>query len=231
MIKNHSCKRILVHKLLIIVNCKAYAQGSGSGALRIAEMAERYAKEHGVTIGIAPQALDLTAISAVTSIPVFAQHVDPYSAGRGTGMITAQALKKAGATGAILNHSEHRMRTEDITQAVKMLHKEKLLAIVCVESVARLQELLHHVRPDYFCLEPPELIAGDVSVSVARPDTVLQAVHATKIPLLIGAGVRTYEDLNIAQEMGCAGIILSSGIVLAPHKDRAFARLLTAPGR
>lgn len=220
-----------MHKPLIIINCKTYPQGSGEHLLRLVEIAERHAAVTHVTIGIAPQALDLGGVAAVTKLPVFAQHVDPYASGRGTGMITASALKKAGASGAILNHSEHRMKTDDVVQAVKMLHKEKLTAIVCVESIARLREMSGRVRPDYFCLEPPELIAGDVSVSVAQPDIVLQAVHTTTTPLLIGAGVRTYEDLRIAQEMGCVGVILSSAIILAPHKDRAFERLLTARGQ
>lgn len=213
---------------IIIVNCKTYPQATGSKAVRLAQQCEMAAREHGADIRIAVQATDISMVAQAAGIPVYAEHADPAPAGQHTGAITSLGIRKAGAAGAILNHSEHRMGTAEIIAAAALLRKQKLAVIICADSLRRLAELAAAVRPDLFCFEPPELIAGDVSVSMAQPDTVKRAVHLSPVPLLVGAGVRTHEDLQIALELGAAGVMLSSGIVLAPHRERALRKLLTA---
>ena len=96
-----------------------------------------------------------------------------------------------------------------------------------VPSVEALRELREACTPTYFCIEPPELIGGDVSVSTAHPELIRAAVEASPVPVLTGAGVKTGEDLRIAAELGSAGVILASGIVLAQDRTAAFARLLS----
>jgi len=219
-------------KPVVIINTKTYPQGTGERAVRLAEFCEAAAR--GFDIRIAVQATDIGAVAKAVRIPVYAQHCDPVAPGKTTGWITAKALKAAGAKGALLNHAERRIPTIEIVAAAKALRKERLAVIVCAESIARLHEIdgalsRAGTRADYLAVEPPELIGGDVSVSVAQPDVVIRAVQATRAPVLVGAGVRSHADLEIALEYGAAGVLLSKGIVTAPHQERALRRLLTAP--
>jgi triosephosphate isomerase len=215
---------------IVIINYKTYKQGTGEHAVKLAKVCEQVAKEHGIDMRIAVQATDIALVSRAVDIPVYAQHVDPLDPGKTTGWLTAHAIKAAGASGCLLNHSEHRMSTADITAATARLAKEHMEAIVCAENLQRLHEL-SHVDATLFVIEPPELIAGEVSVSVARPDIVASAVHATRKPLLIGAGVKEYNDMVIAQEMGARGALLSSHVLLAKDHRRALLKLLTRRGQ
>lgn len=216
---------------IVIVNFKTYLQATGERAVRLAKLCEEVGKEYHVDMRVAVQASDVSAVVAAVSIPVYAQHVDAVEPGKTTGWVTAQALKAAGAAGTLLNHAEHRTSTQNIRLTTPYLRKEKFEIIVIAEDLHRLAEFERHVDADLFCIEPPELIGGDVSVSVARPDIVGNAVHATAKPLLIGAGIKDYTDLSIALSMGARGVLLSSGVVLARDQKKALLKLLTPHGR
>ena len=83
---------------LIIVNFKAYPQGTGKSAIKLAKEIEEVAKKSKkVTVAIAVQAIDLRMICDAVSIPVLAQHVDPEEHGAHTGAILAQLIDEAGA--------------------------------------------------------------------------------------------------------------------------------------
>jgi triosephosphate isomerase (TIM) len=212
---------------LVIVNFKTYPQATGERALRLAKICEHVAKELKVDIRVAVQPTDLALVAKNVSIPVYAQHVDIAEPGKSTGWITAQALKAAGAAGTLLNHAEHRISTQAIRNTTPHLRKVKLDIVIVAKDLHQLQEFESHADADYLCIEPPELIAGEVSVAVARPDIIRHAVHATKRPLLVGAGVKDHEDLSMALELGGKGVLLSSHIVLARDPERALRRLLT----
>ncbi|MFW5746967.1 MAG: triose-phosphate isomerase, partial [Nanoarchaeota archaeon] len=104
---------------LILVNFKTYETGTGDHALRIAKLCEEVANETGVSIAIAVQPTDLRMIAEAVQIPVFAQHVDGISFGSNTGHILPHAIKQAGASGTLLNHSEDRYSDENLTAAMK----------------------------------------------------------------------------------------------------------------
>lgn len=199
--------------------------------VKLAKLCQELGKEHDIDMRIAVQATDIAAVSQAVDIPVYAQHVDPVDAGKTTGWVTAQAIKAAGAKGTLLNHAERRVSTQSIKATIHYLKKLHLDAVVCAEDLHRLHELDRHVEPTLFVVEPPELIAGDVSIAVARPDIVGNAVHATHKPLLVGAGIKDHNDFSIALEMGAKGVLLSSHILLAKDQRKALMRLLTRRGR
>ena len=215
-------------KPIVIINCKTYPQATGARAVALAKLCERVAKAHGVDIRIAVQATDIALVSRAVKIPVYAEHVDAKEAGKTTGWITVDAIKAAGAKGALLNHAEHRLTTKELCATTALLKKARLDAIVCAENVMRLRELDGVLAATLFCVEPPELIGGDVSVSVAQPAVVSGAVKATRRPLLVGAGVKDHKDFSLALKLGAKGVLLSSGIILAKDQNRAF-RALIAP--
>jgi len=66
-------------------------------------------------------------------------------------------------------------------------------------------------------LEPPELIGTPMSVSRARPQSIVRLVETIKnshypiIPVC-GAGVRTQEDVKIAFKLGAQGVMIGSAV-------------------
>lgn len=220
-------------KPVVIINTKTYPEGTGANAVRLAKLCEAAGKAYGYDLRIAVQATDIAAVASAVRLPVYAQHCDPALPGKTTGWITAKALKMAGAKGALLNHAERRIPTTAIVAAAQALRAQKLAVIVCAEDESRLREIESalaraKIRPDFLAVEPPELIGGDVSVSVANPGIIKHAVSVARAPILVGAGVRSHDDLLIATELGAAGVLLAKGVVAAPHQERALRHLLHA---
>jgi triosephosphate isomerase len=203
----------------ILINLKTYPEGTGKRAHDIADMAQIVAEESGVQIGIAPGYMDIHPISYHYELPVYAQHVDGYDPGAHTGHISAYALKQAGATGSLVNHSERRLMLADIGAAVSSLREQKMFAVICSNDVPT-SAAAAALSPDYVAIEPPELIGSGVSVSKANPDIIknsVAAVHAVnpKVKILTGAGIQTGECVKIATDLGTDGVLLASGVVKA----------------
>ncbi len=210
---------------IVIINFKTYKESTGKNAILLAKSCDAAAKKYNIDIRIAVQATDLFAVAKSVKIPVYSQHVDCHSSGQSTGWITIDAIKSAGAKGSLINHAEHRIDTATIQKTTKLLRNAKLDAIVCAEHTNKLIEL-NSVNATIMCIEPPELIGGNISVTKAKPSIIKDAIKVSKKPLLIGAGVKTNEDLALALKLGACGVLLASGIVLAKNKTTAFKKLL-----
>ena len=95
---------------IVILNYKTYLESSGIKALELAHDLESAANESGITMVASPQAADIYRIHEETSLPIFAQHIDPISPGGHTGSNLIQTLIEAGISGSLINHSENRMK-------------------------------------------------------------------------------------------------------------------------
>ncbi|MBI2079650.1 triose-phosphate isomerase [Candidatus Micrarchaeota archaeon] len=207
---------------MIVLNLKTY-QETLENALLFTDIASEVVEKTGVRIVICPPSVYLKE-SAERFGSVFAQHVDCEEAGAFTGTLPVEALKKAGAKGSILNHSEKKIGSvEKIKTTVEKLHQNALESLVCADSVREAEELAH-LSPTYIAVEPPELIGSGVSVSKAKPELVrstVSAIHAInpKLPVLCGAGVSNKEDVESALALGTEGVLLASAFVKAKdHK-------------
>ena len=208
----------------IIVNFKAYREALGRRALEIAKAAEEVWKETGVLIGIAPQAVDLREIASSVEVPVFAQHVDPVEPGARTGSITAEAIKDAGAVGSLLNHSEKRMRIDEIETALNLLRKNGLISIVCANDPT-VGKAVSDLKPDAVAVEPPELIGTGISVSEAKPEIVEKSVKMVQGIVYVGAGVSKKEDVEKSLELGAYGVLLASAVAKAKDPRKKLLEL------
>ena len=70
---------------IVILNYKTYLESSGMNALNLAYDLESAAAESGITMVASPQATDIYRIHDETSLPIFAQHIDPITPGGHTG--------------------------------------------------------------------------------------------------------------------------------------------------
>lgn len=203
----------------IIINAKAYTQSDGDAGLKLVEICKEVAQETGATIIICPENVLLKAASDMKAVPVMAQSVDAVEPGGQTGWTTLEAIKGAGASGTLVNHSEHRLKLADMEYIVSKARSMNLETIVCTNNVD-VSRAAAALGPDFVAVEPPELIGGDISVTTANPAIVSDTVKAVqeindKVGVLCGAGVKNGKDVKKAIELGAQGVLLASGVVKA----------------
>ena len=216
---------------LIIVNFKSYKASFGERGIKLAGFCDAVSKEHGVSIVIAPQYTDLKEVKSRFDIPIFAQHIDPIEkAGAYTGHIIAENLKEIGIAGSLINHSERRLKLEDVAECVEILKSLKLVSVCCAVTLEEVERFAKF-DPDFIAIEPPELIGGGISVSASKPEAITQCVGVVrktnpKVKVLCGAGITTGQDVKRALELGAQGVLVASGIVKAADPRKVLEELV-----
>ncbi len=216
--------------MLIVINYKTYKESIGNKGLEIAKIAEKVSEESGITIGVAPQFVDLRMIVENVNIPVYAQHIDNINPGSYTGHILAEAVKDCGCRGSLINHSEKRMLLADIEAVINKCKNLGLETIVCTNNI-NTSKAVATLNPDYIAVEPPELIGTGIPVSKANPEIVEGTVKAVKeinkdVKVLCGAGISKGEDVKAALDLGAEGVLLASGVVKAKNVEEAIRELI-----
>ena len=213
-------------KKMFIINCKNYEEIAGDKIIKFVKTAEKIAKKHKVKIAIAPPQ-HLIGLVANSSIPILAQHIDDSKVGSTTGFVIPELLKKSKVKGSLINHSEHRISSKEISNLVLKLKELKMISVLCVKDVAEARKYAK-LNPDYIAIEPPELIGSGKAVSKERPELITKAASAVKeaknkTKLLCGAGIVSGEDVAKASELGSKGILVASGIVKAKNWDKIMS--------
>ncbi|UCE96959.1 MAG: triose-phosphate isomerase [Candidatus Bathyarchaeota archaeon] len=209
---------------LILVNLKSYIEGIGKRALELALKAEKVSRKTGVCIGIAPQYTDIAQLVKAVSIPIIAQHIDPVEPGSFTGHILPETIKKVGAVGTLINHSERRLKLADIETTIRRTKELNLVSVVCTNN-ANVSASAAALKPNFIAIEPPELIGTGIPVSKARPEIVAETVDLVKkcnseVITLCGAGITEGDDVKAALKLGTKGVLVASSVVKAkePYK-------------
>ena len=220
---------------LILINFKTYTEATGKNAIKLAKIIENVSLETETCIGLAPQLEDIASIACITSVPVFAQHIDPITPGSFTGHVLPESVKVAGAVGTLINHSERRLKLADIDTAIQRSREVDLTSVVCTNNQA-VSAAVATLRPNMIAVEPPELIGTGIPVSKAKPEVVMGTVKVVKqinpdAMILCGAGITTADDVAAALRLGTEGVLVASGVVKAkdPYKVLLeFAEKLTS---
>lgn len=223
---------VIVEYPIILLNLKTYEESMGQKAIDFARIAERVNEKTGISIAIAPQTIDIAAVTVSSETPVFAQHIDPVYHGKYTGHTLPEAVAEAGAYGTMLNHSEHQISLDKIEAAIKRAKEVDLVTVVCADTVENAKRIAL-LGPDAIAIEPPELIGSGISVSTAQPEIVSGSVAAVRsvdkdIKVLCGAGITNGEDAKAALGLGAKGILVASGVVRAPDPYKALLELARA---
>ena len=216
---------------IVILNYKTYLESSGIKALELAHDLESASNESGIPMVAAPQAADIYRISDETSLPIFAQHVDPISPGGHTGSNLISTLVDAGVSGSLINHSEKRMKLADIDEVVKLCKENEIESCVCTNNIDT-SKAIATLAPTFVAVEPPELIGTGIPVSQAQPEVVEDTVKEVKainsdIKVLCGAGITTGDDMKAAIDLGADGVLLASGIIKAESPKEALLDLVS----
>jgi len=208
---------------MFIINCKNYEEISGNKIIEFVKIAEKISKKYKIKIAIAPPQ-HLIGLVANSTIPILAQHVDNSKVGSTTGYVIPELLKKSKVSGSLINHSEHRISSDEIAKLVLKLRELKMISVVCVKDVAEAKKY-SKLNPDYIAIEPPELIGSGKAVSNEKPEIIIKASNAVKssknkTKLLCGAGIVSGQDVAKALELGSNGILVASGIIKAKNWTR-----------
>uniref|UniRef100_A0A7C4FDL5 Triosephosphate isomerase n=1 Tax=Ignisphaera aggregans TaxID=334771 RepID=A0A7C4FDL5_9CREN len=220
---------------VLAINFKAYNTAFGQKALEIAKAAEKVAKEYGVEAIVIPPATELRRIAEAVSIPVYAQHADPYEFGAYTGWLPVAALKDMNVRGVLVNHSEHRLRLDEIVAIVDAAKKYNLETLVCADTPVAAASVAA-IGPIAIAVEPPELIGTGIAVSKAKPEVITNTVRRVReinkeVIILTGAGISTAEDVEAAIKLGTAGVLVASAIMKASNPEKVINEMALAAAK
>jgi triosephosphate isomerase len=215
---------------MIFINFKAYRQGSGRSALELLEALEQASKNTGVKVISALQASDIKEAVLSTKLEIWAQHIDPFEYGAHTGAILAEAVFEDGACGTFLNHSERKYPDFDsLEKACRRAQDVGLKTLIFASDLEELKVIIRF-KPTYVSYEPPELIGSDsVSVVQAKADIVSDAVDIARsvgVPLIVGAGIKSGEDVRKSLDLGASGVVVASAVVDSSDPRREIMDLL-----
>jgi triosephosphate isomerase (TIM) len=203
----------------LLVNFKNYPEVMGEGSVRLALAVKRVSESVYVETIVAPPIPMLALVASKVRVQVYSQTVGAKTGDKTTGEILPDAVRAAGATGTILNHSESRRPLSELQDLVPRLGGMGMGVCLCsqdAEEAARLAAL----SPKYLAIEPPELIGSGIAVSKARPELIQETVTAARKAgfagrILCGAGIVSGEDVAKAVELGVDGVLVASSVVKA----------------
>ncbi len=222
-------------KHILAVNFKAYPTAFGAKALKIARNSDAVAKEFqgSVEVVLLPPATELREIlSTVSYAKVYAQHADPVEVGAYTGFIPPEILKDVGVEGIMINHSEHRMKLDDIEFLISKSKFLGLKTLVCGATPASVAAIAS-MNPYMVAVEPPELIGTGIPVSKAKPEVISNTVDRVRkvnsdVIILTGAGITSGEDARKAIELGTQGVLVASAVMKSADPGKKMYELANA---
>ncbi len=214
---------------MIFVNFKTYKEGTGNAAVALTKILEGVAHEAQIKIIPVVQAADIKEVVAATTLEVWTQKVDPVEPGAHTGSILAEAVKEDGAAGTFLNHSESKFT--DFDELAKASDRAKAVDLRTLIFAADTKELkdVASLSPTYLAYEPPELVGSATQSVASRPEVIKEASEIAKlagIPLIVGAGVHSSQDVRKCLEQGAVGIAVASDILKAEDPKQEILDLI-----
>jgi triosephosphate isomerase len=190
---------------------------AGEKIVELSEIAKDISNSNNVQIMIAPPQNSLFYLSQFVKLPLICQHIDYEKIGATTGFIIPELAKSYGASGSLINHSEHRIEYEVIQNLVERLRQLNMTSIVCASSSQEVGKFAR-LHPDMIAIEPPELIGTGKAVSKVNPSIITESVkeagrYSENIKVICGAGIVDKTDIKSAINLGSQGILLASGLI------------------
>lgn len=211
---------------MIAVNFKIYENTFGDGVLGLAKICRKVAEKTGVKIIPVVSALDARMIKEKLEMEVWIQNTDDFFEGAKSGSISPIQAKEAGIDGSLINHSECRKKPGTIKKMLKAWPK-KFVATVCLSTLGQAKGWAKNIKPDFIAYEPKSLIGSkDKSVASEKPEVIKKMVEMfPKVPILVGAGIHSAEDVAVSLKLGAKGILISSYIVKNKNPEEKLTEL------
>lgn len=214
---------------MIFVNYKTYEEGTGQGAIALTRILEEAAHETQIKIIPVVQATDIKEVITATTLEIWTQKIDPFEPGAHTGSVLAEAVKEDGAAGTFLNHSESKFQNfEELARASDRAKANDLKTLIFAADTKELRDV-SSLSPTYLAYEPPELVGSTTDSVAGRPEVIKESSEIAKlagIPLIVGAGVHSAEDVRICLREGAAGIAVASDILKSENPKQEILDLI-----
>ena len=211
---------------MILINFKIYQETFGDEVIKLGKIIKDVSDKSDVKIVVTASALDAYRLKTL-GLNVWLQNVDEYSDGKHTGWVSAKQALSMGISGSLINHFEHQIPRGTIKKIIK--NKPNGFELMCcVKNVGQIESWVAKSKPDYILYEPPELIGSPTDSVASKPESIAKAVKlAGNIPLLVGAGVKSREDVIISLKMGAKSVGLSSAFVLSPNPQSVLEDIVS----
>ncbi len=199
---------------MIVVNFKNYKTGD-----YVIELAKKIEKYKDIIIAI--PSVNIKEVSEKINLNVYSQHVD-FQKEKSTGFIIPESIKKAGASGSLLNHSEHPVSLTTIKKTIKRCNKLNLKIIVFASNLKE-AEKIKKFNPYAIAFEDPKLIATGKSITRYKTNDIRKFVNLlkeSKTIALCGSGISSIQDYKEALKLGCKGVLVSSIIAKSKNPDK-----------
>jgi triosephosphate isomerase len=219
---------------MIFVNFKTYERGTGAAAVTLARVLMAVSESTGVKVIPVVQTPDMKEVTSAVSLPVWAQHVDSIEFGAHTGSILPSAVAEDGAQGTFLNHSEIPFKKfADLKKAHLNAIETGLKTLIFAGDLGELKNIVK-LAPTYVSYEPPELVGSKTtSVAQAKPEIISEAVKIAnkyEIPLIVGAGIKSAEDVRVSLRLGASGFAVASSVVDSEDSKGEILKLIEGYG-
>lgn len=203
---------------MIVVNFKRYPEAEGANAVRLAQICKKTASELQLPIIPAVQEKDIAACIEA-GIECWSQKFVP---------------EQTSHAGTLINHSDFRLAAAQLKEELYLSKARGDKTCVCTETYEETVEFLM-LSPDFLAYEPPELIGSQTtSVAQAKPDVIGKAADACLqigIPLLVGAGIKSAQDVSVSLKQGAVGILVASAVVQSSNPEEKLRELASAFSR
>jgi triosephosphate isomerase len=205
---------------MIFLNFKIYEETSGQNTVKLC----RLIKDERVIPCL--QAVDIYRVKQlVPDLEIWAQHADPVTFGKNTGFIAPVSLKAAGASGVLLNHSEHTLPWGILEATVAEVKKAGLRVMVITDTVELIKKV-NALEPDFIGFEDPKLIGGPVAMIDKHYALVERAASAALVPLIVGGGIRMKDHVVKSLEAGGKGVLVASEFAKSENPQEALKDLI-----
>ncbi len=214
---------------LVVVNFKTYQTAHGASAEDLARAMASI--ETDARMIAAVSAFDLSAVvAAAPNLEVWCQHLDPVGFGSNTGWLHPATAIERGASGALINHAEHKVGLEHVAMLLEQVPDDFEIC-ACAGDIEEARALAA-LEPGFVAVEPPELIGGDISVTSADPEIVSGTAQAVMdvsevVGILCGAGVKSGSDVSKAIHLGTSGVLLASGVTKSDDPTSSLKDLVS----
>ena len=215
---------------MLFINFKTYEEGTGKNALELIKILEEVAEVSQIKIIPVVQSTDIKEAANTSKLEIWAQNVDPATFGAHTGSILPESVLEDGAVGTFLNHSERKFQdSESLQQTIQRCGEVGLKTLVFASNLEELG-IISSFNPTFVAYEPPEFIGSTtISVTSAQPDIILKAVEIAKthnLPLIVGAGIHSRQDVKKSLELGATGIAVAKDILKAEDPKKELLDLI-----
>ncbi len=211
---------------MIVVNFKIYEETFGNKSLELARICQKVGEKTKVKIIPAVSALDAVRIKNELKMEVWLQNTDEIFEGAKSGAVSPLQAKCLGISGTLINHSENRKKPGTIKKMLANWPNDFKM-MLCLSSLGQVESWAKNIKSDFIAYEPKSLIGSrDKSVASEKPEVIEKIVNKyQKIPVFVGAGIHSIEDVEVSLKLGAKGILISSYIVKSNNPEKKLEKL------